>query len=134
MSGDQYSFDGFPPSDEERQEAKRILDSRLSYYLGVGPENAVTTKRLAERLFTTERAITLAVYAARRAGVPVCSNQRGFFLPRSESDVIACVMGMANRSREIAGSAKAIYLGWYAGWRPSAERVQEVAENGAGEN
>ena len=127
---DQYSLDGFAPSEEEQQEAKRILDSRISFYLQVGPENATSARRLAERLFTTERSVTRAIFAARRAGVPVCSNQRGFFLPRSESDVKACVMGMVNRTREIAGSAKAIYYGWYAGWRPPVERAQEVAENG----
>lgn len=128
MSGDQYSFDGFSPSEEEQQEARRILDSRLSYYLGVGPENAITTRKLAERLFTNERAITLSVYAARRAGVPVCSGQSGFYLPRSEQDVIACVTGMTGRAREIVDSARAVWLGWASGWRPST--TKEAAEGG----
>lgn len=119
MSGEQMSFDGFHPSEEEQQEAKRILDSRLSYYLGVGPENAVTTKRLAERLFTNERAVTLAVYEARRAGVPICSGQDGFFLPRNQNDCIVCARGMKRRADEIIGSANAVLQGWFAGWRPN---------------
>lgn len=116
---EQLSLDGFAPSEQERIEARRILNSGLAAYLGVGPERAITTKRLAERLFTNERTVTLAVYDARRAGLPICSGQDGFFLPRHEHDVIICRAGLLNRADEIKGSADAILAAWDAGWRPS---------------
>lgn len=120
---EQLSLDGFAPSEQERRDARRILNNGLADYLGVGPENAITTKRLAERLFTNERAVTLAVYDARRAGLPICSGQEGFFLPRHEHDVTICHAGLLSRAAEIQGSADAILAGWDAGWRPA--KVEE---------
>ena len=121
MSDDQFTFDGFIPTEEERQEARKILKTGLEAYLGIGPAKAVTTKKLAQRLFKNERAVTLAVYDARRAGLPICSGQDGFFLPRDENDCIVCYAGMQGRASEITDSANAILAGWYAGWRPPAE-------------
>lgn len=115
---DQVTFEGFLPTEAERIEARRILQGGLVELLGVGPAKAVSTRALAQRLFTSGRAVTLAVYDARRAGVPVCSGQDGFFLPRSEQDVIACFSGLRNRAEEINDSADAVLAGWYAGWRP----------------
>ena len=117
-SGDQLSFEGFQPSELERIEARRILDNGLAELLGVGPTKAITTKRLAQRLFTDPRAVTIAVYEARRSGIPICSGQEGFFLPGCESDVIECWNGLRGRAAEINDSADAILAGWYAGWRP----------------
>ena len=118
MSGEQMSFDGFAPSEVERIEARRILERGLPTCLGVGPAKATTAKALAQRLFTSERAVTLAVYDARRAGVPICSGQEGFYLPESEGQVIECFSGMRKRAAEINDSADAILAGWWAGWRP----------------
>lgn len=115
---EQLSFEDFAPSELELTEARRILNCGLADYLGVGPDKAITTKRLAERLFTNERAVTLAVYDARRAGLPICSGQDGFFLPRHEHDVSVCCDGLLNRAAEIRGSADAVRAGWDAGWRP----------------
>ena len=118
MSG-QLSFDGFLPSEAERIEARRILKGGLTELLGVGPGKATSTKALAQRLFTSPRAVTIAVYDARRTGIPICSNQDGFFLPRSETDVITCFSGLRGRAEEINDSADAILAGWWAGWRPA---------------
>ncbi len=115
----QYTFDGFLPTEAERIEARRILESGLTELLGVGPAKAVSTRALAQRLFTSGRAVTLAVYDARRAGIPICSGQDGFFLPCCESDVIECFSSLRNRAAEINDSADAILAGWYAGWRPN---------------
>ena len=120
MSGDQITFDGWSPSEAERIEARRILAGGLTELLGVGPSKAVKTKALAQRLFTDPRAVTVAVYEARRSGIPICSGQDGFFLPNCESDVIECWNGLRGRAAEINDSADAILAGWYAGWRPSA--------------
>lgn len=118
-SGEQLSFEGFQPSELERIEARRILKNGLTELLGIGPAKAKSTKALAQRLFTTDRAVTLAVYDARRAGIPICSGQDGFFLPGCESDVIECWNGLRGRAAEINDSADAILAGWYAGWRSS---------------
>lgn len=118
----QYTFDGFLPTEAERIEARRILKTGLTGLLGIGPARAISTKALAQRLFTTDRAVTLAVYDARRAGIPICSGQDGFFLPSCEADVIDCWNGLRKRAEEINDSADAILAGWWAGWRPSAEQ------------
>ncbi len=122
MNGDQIYFEGFLPSEAERIEAHRILKSGLTELLGVGPAKAISAKALAQRLFTTDRAVTMAVYDARRSGIPVCSGQGGFFLPSCEADVIDCWNGLRKRAEEINDSADAILAGWWAGWRPSAEQ------------
>ena len=122
MSGEQMSFDGFAPSEVERIEARRILEHGLPTCLGVGPAKATTAKALAQRLFTSERAVTLAVYDARRAGVPICSGQEGFYLPRNQNDCIVCARGMKRRADEIIRSADALLYGWFAGWRPPADQ------------
>lgn len=106
----------------EQQEVKRILKSSLSLYLGVGPENAITTKQLAQRFHTNERKITEAVYDIRRAGIPICSGQEGFYLPRNQNDCIVCARGMKRRADEIIRSADALLYGWFAGWRPPADQ------------
>jgi len=123
---DQLRFEGFEPSEAERIEARRILNNGLSSCLGVGPAKAITAKRLAQRLFTSERAVTLAVYDARRSGVPVCSGQDGFFLPQTEQEVVECFSGMRKRAAEINDSADAILAGWWAGWRPPEEGGESV--------
>ena len=115
---DQYTMEGFLPTEAERIEARRILESGLTELLGVGPAKAISTRAIAQRLFTSSRAVTLAVYDARRAGIPICSGQDGFFLPRNETDVITCFSGLRGRAEEINGSADAVLAGWYAGWRP----------------
>ncbi len=115
---DQVTFEGFLPTEAERIEARRILQGGLVELLGVGPAKARSTRALAQRLFTSGRAVTLAVYDARRAGVPICSNQEGFFLPSNETDVITCFSGLRGRAEEINDSADAVLAGWYAGWRP----------------
>ena len=115
---DQYTMEGFLPTETERIEARRILESGLTELLGVGPAKAISTRAIAQRLFTSSRAVTLAVYDARRAGIPICSGQDGFFLPRNETDVIICFSGLRNRADEINQSADAILADWYAGWRP----------------
>ena len=118
---DQYTFEGFTPTEEERREARKILEHGLSSYLGIGPAKAIITKKLAQRLCTNERTVTLAVYGARRAGIPICSGQEGFYLPRNEDDVVICFSGLRSRAEEINDSADAILAGWYAGWRPTKE-------------
>ncbi len=118
---EQLVFEEFVPSEEERLEARRILNGGLAVRLGIGQENAITTKRLAEQLFSDVRSVTLAVYNARRSGIPICSGQDGFFLPRSESDCIICAAGMNKRAEEIKDSAEAVLSGWRAGWRPHEE-------------
>ena len=115
---DQIYFEGFAPTEEERREARKILENGLSSYLGIGPAKAIAAKKLAQRLFTNERAVTIAVYDARRAGIPICSGQDGFFLPRDERDVLICYTGLQKRSTEIVDSANAMLAGWEAGWRP----------------
>ena len=122
---DQLRFEGFEPTEAERIEARRILNGGLAGLLGIGAENAIPTERLAQRLFTDRRAVTIAVYDLRRAGVPVCSSGEGYFLPRCEAEVTACFSGLKKRAREIDGSADAILSGWWAGWRPPEVEAEQ---------
>ena len=84
----------------------------LAALLRCGPENAVTVGRIAELWGCDPRQVTQALYNARRLGSPICSDTRGLYLPRDETDVRLCVRSMRHRAREIARSAAALGRAW----------------------
>ena len=77
-----------------------------------GPENAVTVGQIAALWDCDARAVTMALYNARRLGEPICSGTQGLYLPRDEADVRLCVRSMRHRAREITRSASALARAW----------------------
>lgn len=110
FSGEQSALPGFAPI------PFRFIPrpGSIASLLGRGEGAAVTTAELAEELCCDPRAVTISVYRERRAGVPVCSGQSGFFLPVSETEVTECVRGLRRRAKEIADSADALESAWAA--------------------
>lgn len=84
----------------------------LAALLGYGPDNAVTVGQIAALWDCDARAVTMALYNARRLGTPICSGTQGLYLPRDEADVRLCVRSMRHRAREIARSAAALGRAW----------------------
>ena len=84
----------------------------FSALLRRGEENAVTVAAIAEAWDTDARRVTLALYAARRRGEPICSSGLGLFLPRDVGDVLRCLRSMRHRAREIEDSADALEQAW----------------------
>ncbi len=84
----------------------------LASLLRPGPENAVTVGQIAALWDCDARAVTMALYNARRLGEPICSGTQGLYLPRDEADVRLCVRSMRHRAREITRSATALARAW----------------------
>ena len=84
----------------------------LASLLRQGPENAVTVGQIAALWDCDARAVTMALYNARRLGEPICSGTQGLYLPRDEADVRLCVRSMRHRAREITRSATALARAW----------------------
>lgn len=84
----------------------------LASLLRPGPDNAVTVGRIAALWDCDARAVTMALYNARRLGTPICSGTSGLYLPRDEADVRLCVRSMRHRAKEITRSAAALARAW----------------------
>ena len=84
----------------------------LASLLRQGPDNAVTVGQIAALWDCDARAVTMALYNARRLGEPICSGTQGLYLPRDEADVRLCVRSMRHRAREITRSATALARAW----------------------
>ena len=84
----------------------------LGSLLRQGPDNAVTVGQIAALWDCDARAVTMALYNARRLGEPICSGTQGLYLPRDEADVRLCVRSMRHRAREITRSATALARAW----------------------
>ena len=58
----------------------------LFQFIGIGVENAIHQKDLAERLHTTPAAVKQLVRQARQQGYEVCSGQAGYFFAGDENE------------------------------------------------
>ena len=94
----------------------------LASLLRPGPENAVTVGQITALWDCDARAVTMALYNARRLGEPICSGTQGLYLPRDEADVRLCVRSMRHRAREIIRSATALARAW--------SKQQEACDDG----
>lgn len=71
--------------------------------LGVGEENATTTKELKDWVGTV-REVREQVRKERLEGYLICSGQSGYYLPQTVSDVMTTV----NRLERISKETKAV--------------------------
>ena len=76
--------------------------------LGKGAAHAVSTKTISAMTGFQDRAITLMVMAKRRAGVLICSNGDGYFLPETDDEITATICNLRSREREIRITREAI--------------------------
>ena len=86
---------------------RRNKPLKLTDYLSVGEENAITAKQLAKYLGWNERDVTITVNALRKQGTLICSNtQSGFWLPADDRDIEQFVRGMQSRITDMQKAMK----------------------------
>ena len=101
---------------------RRNKPLKLTDYLSVGEENAVTAKQLAKYLGWNDRDVTIHINALRKQGVLICSNtQSGFWLPADDRDVAEFIRQMKGRIKDMQRATK-----------PAIEYLK--SKNGGGDN
>ena len=91
---------------------RRNKPLKLTDYLSVGEENAITAKQLAKYLGWNERDVTITVNALRKQGTLICSNtqsgfwQSGFWLPADDRDVAEFIRQMKGRIKDMQRAMK----------------------------
>lgn len=86
---------------------RRNKPLKLTDYLSVGEENAITCKQLSKYLGLSERDITIQINALRKKGELVCSNtQSGFWLPADDRDIEQFVRQMQGRIKDMQRAMK----------------------------
>ncbi len=79
---------------------------KITDYLSVGAENAITSKELAKIYGCHERDITSSINALRKSGVLICSNGSGFFLPKNDEDIKNFTRQMRSRITDMEKALK----------------------------
>lgn len=85
-----------------------MLKEQLAEYLHRyhhGAENAVTSRTLEHALRISGKELRDLVNALRREGIPIASDQSGYFYAKTEAEVRLTIRHMRNR---IAGISAAI--------------------------
>lgn len=84
------------------------VSGRVSSLLGYGSANAVPATQLAELLGADVRSVREAVQRERLAGVPICAEGNGYFLPGDVSELVRFSRCIAHRARETQRVADAV--------------------------
>ncbi len=79
---------------------------KLTDFLSVGEENAITAKTLSKYLGLSERDITIHINALRKKGEFICSGANGFWLPADDRDIEQFVRGMQGRIKDMQKAMK----------------------------
>ena len=86
---------------------RRNKPLKLTDFLSVGEENALTAKTLSKYLGLSERDITIHINALRKQGTLICSNtQSGFWLPADDRDIEQFVRQMQGRIKDMQKAMK----------------------------
>ncbi|WP_204221527.1 hypothetical protein [Pseudoflavonifractor sp. An176] len=99
------TYDGATTSNIQFTTAQGAI-SRLLLH---GQANALPRRELEALTGLDGRTVRLMIEQERRAGVPVLSdNARGYFLPETAQETVACVRSLRHRAGEILRTAAAI--------------------------
>lgn len=90
--------------------------TRLVRELGTGASNATTGAQLAKWLgLRSSGSVRLIVNEACSQGIPICSNQDGYFLPWTDADIHETLAHrrsrVAKQNQAIAGLERALGVG-----------------------
>lgn len=104
----QSSADYIPTSNFSTLENDIQPSGRISSVLGVGASNAIPAMQLAELFGSDVRMVREAVQRERLAGVPICAEGNGYFLPGDVSELVRFSRCIAHRARETQRVADAV--------------------------
>ena len=78
--------------------------------LGEGEGNARRGKELGALLGVDDTGIRAMVNSLRKDGVPICSNQHGYFLPANDAEARACGRSLRARANDQLKAAKVFLI------------------------
>lgn len=82
---------------------------KISELLLHGAENGVGLRDLSRVTNLSEREVRQAIQRERLNGALILSNNRdGYFLPKNEAEITACVRSLQHRANEVLRTADAI--------------------------
>lgn len=82
---------------------------KISELLLHGAGNGVGLRDLSRVTSLSEREVRQAIQHERLNGVPILSNNRdGYFLPKNEAEITACVRSLRHRANEVLRTADSI--------------------------
>lgn len=88
---------------------------RIADYLSAGHDRAITQRNLEAILHIPGRTIRHMIETERRAGVPICSDNRaggaGYYLAADETELAQFVGSMRRRAEQILQTAAAVEEG-----------------------
>lgn len=120
----QSSADYIPTSNFITLENDIQPSGRIGSVLGVGASNAIPAMQLAELFGSDVRMVREAVQRERLAGVPICAEGNGYFLPGDVSELVRFSRCISHRARETQRVADAI--GRALDQMAGQERLSEV--------
>ena len=82
--------------------------SPIADLLRRGRSNAMPCRDLAALTGWTPREITRQIQRERAAGVPICANGNGYFLPADDAELDAYLRSLGHRLREVQRTQRAI--------------------------
>ena len=79
--------------------------------LDTGEQNARTAKSIANATNLNTRDVTQIIRLERLAGIPICSNCRGYFLPETDielKETVVRIYKQAKETKKVADAMKKI--------------------------
>ena len=81
----------------------------ISRFLMEGSENGLHLQDIVRLTGEDQRTVRKMIHEERRKGIPILSdNTSGYFLPRDQQELEACVRSLRHRAQEILAAARAI--------------------------
>jgi len=83
---------------------------RLLSFIPYGIENAISQKKLAEKLLCDKTELRAYVQNARKDGIPICSipGSTGYYLSDDPEEVVQCYQMFKSRTRASADVVRVI--------------------------
>lgn len=107
-----------------------IGNYKLSDVIPMGESNAISKKRLSEKVGLDGRTVIECIHKARESGIPVCSSNNGYYMPKDINEAIAFIKRQAARVSSGRASLKPVidYVK-RSNAREVWEQLEEIAEN-----
>lgn len=80
--------------------------NELYQHIHVGKENAIPVSQLSAKIGYNNRIVHEIIFQARLAGQHICSNNKGYFYPANDEELIEFVKGTDKRARHLFLSVK----------------------------
>lgn len=76
----------------------------------IGKDNAVFSKVLEDAFGIGGRDVRRAVGALRREGIPICSNEKGYFLPMEQTEINRTVRRLGGLASSISDTKTGLII------------------------